>query len=89
MTWMVADVTGLLDMLGVDRAVIVGHDWGEHRLDYGAAALQPGPGAGGAERAAPAPPAGPADPGRPPGSQQERPHAVNDELLSFLHAHAR
>jgi pimeloyl-ACP methyl ester carboxylesterase len=41
MTRMVADVTGLLDLLGEDRAVLAGHDWGAN-IAWATAQLHPG-----------------------------------------------
>lgn len=41
MTRMVADVTGLLDLLGEDRAVLVGHDWGAN-IAWATTQLHPG-----------------------------------------------
>ena len=41
MTRMVADVTGLLDLLGENRAVLIGHDWGAN-IAWTVAQLQPG-----------------------------------------------
>jgi pimeloyl-ACP methyl ester carboxylesterase len=40
MVRMVADVTGILDVLGVRRAVVVGHDWGAN-IAWACAQLQP------------------------------------------------